>query len=243
MPRAAYCFGTALLLLILMVGCPGPTPVDPEIAYKRAIEDAATAEPSEISYTLTPIVDWNSDLIWQDNGPDKRVLMVTWMSWTGYDGKVGQDTEVSRDTWVTAAPDIQDFCRNHWLTPPHLVPRLERLLGLPPNNGKTTFVEMWVHPADLFRPSADPEITDREAELDFPEVNGYMSVSDAYMTWFYALMASSYGENGYPWTRLGYTYDWGSPFTSVGLSEFVIRQGATVGINQAATTEDYCRWW
>ncbi len=41
MPRAAYCFGTALLLLILMVGCPAPTPVDPEIAYKRAIEDAA----------------------------------------------------------------------------------------------------------------------------------------------------------------------------------------------------------
>jgi hypothetical protein len=28
---------------------------------------------------------------------------------------------------------------------------------------------------------------------------------------------------GYPWTRLGYTYDWGNPKTPVGLSEFVIR--------------------
>jgi len=28
---------------------------------------------------------------------------------------------------------------------------------------------------------------------------------------------------GYPWSRLGYTYDWGSPVKRVGLSEFVIR--------------------
>ena len=28
---------------------------------------------------------------------------------------------------------------------------------------------------------------------------------------------------GYPWTRLGYTYDWGNPKTPVGLSEFVLR--------------------
>ncbi|MCF8146571.1 MAG: hypothetical protein K9N21_21900 [Deltaproteobacteria bacterium] len=28
---------------------------------------------------------------------------------------------------------------------------------------------------------------------------------------------------GYPWTRLGYTYDWGNPDDHVGLSEFVVR--------------------
>ena len=28
---------------------------------------------------------------------------------------------------------------------------------------------------------------------------------------------------GYPWTRLGYSYDWGNPTNHVGLSEFVIR--------------------
>ena len=27
----------------------------------------------------------------------------------------------------------------------------------------------------------------------------------------------------YPWTRLGYTYDWGNPRNLVGLSEFVLR--------------------
>ena len=44
--------------------------------------------------------------------------------------------------------------------------RLEKLLGLPPNSGKTKFVEIWVRPQDLFRPSPDPEITDCVAELD-----------------------------------------------------------------------------
>jgi hypothetical protein len=28
---------------------------------------------------------------------------------------------------------------------------------------------------------------------------------------------------GYPWTRLGYSYDWGNPKNPVGLSEFVLR--------------------
>lgn len=33
---------------------------------------------------------------------------------------------------------------------------------------------------------------------------------------------------GYPWTRLGYTYDWGNPRSHVGASEFVIRLNPAV---------------
>jgi hypothetical protein len=117
------------------------------------------------------------------------------------------------------------------------------LLGVPPNNGKTTFVEFWASPEDLFRPSPDPEITDQEAGLDFPQSAEYVTVDSNYIQWFNNLRNSSYGANGYPWTRLGYTYDWGNPFTRVGASEFVIRSGATVGVYLTATTEEYCRWW
>ncbi|MBI5590875.1 MAG: hypothetical protein HY881_10370 [Deltaproteobacteria bacterium] len=28
---------------------------------------------------------------------------------------------------------------------------------------------------------------------------------------------------GWPWTRLGYTYDWGNPFSAFGLSEFILK--------------------
>ncbi len=45
---------------------------------------------------------------------------------------------------------------------------------------------------------------------------------------------------GYPWTRLGYTYDWGNPGSEVGLSEFVIQGGATVQVAQVYSTQAYC---
>lgn len=51
----------------------------------------------------------------------------------------------------------------------------------------------------------------------------------------------SYGPNGYPWTRLGYTYDWGNPRREIELSEFVIREPAMVQIRAVTATDDYCR--
>jgi len=45
---------------------------------------------------------------------------------------------------------------------------------------------------------------------------------------------------GYPWTRLGYTYDWGNPDSEVGLSEFVITAGATIKIENVYETAAYC---
>jgi hypothetical protein len=49
----------------------------------------------------------------------------------------------------------------------------------------------------------------------------------------------------YPWTSLGYTYDWGNPFTHVGLSEFVVNgkksngSKISVGIKAVTPTADY----
>ena len=59
--------------------------------------------------------------------------------------------------------------------------------------------------------------------------------------WFNRLKSESYGENGYPWTRLGYTYDWGNPKGEVGLSEFIIKSGATIKIHSVIGTLDYSK--
>jgi hypothetical protein len=217
--------------------------VTPEQAYLAAVQDAAVAEPAEVATDLVAIVPENADLIWRGTGDNRAVLMVTWTSWNGYDAQVGQTTTVTRDVWVTAAPDVREFVRTNLVPPDVLTARLEQLLGVPPNNGKTKFVQFWVSPRDLFRPSADPEISDREAELDLPQSTAFITVSDAYQQWFANQTAISYGDNGYPWTRLGYTYDWGNPCSEEGLSEFVIRAGATVEVESVTSTLDYCRWW
>ncbi|GAB4217003.1 MAG: hypothetical protein OHK0022_58840 [Roseiflexaceae bacterium] len=213
-------------------------------AYERSIRDAEVAEPSEISRDLIPIVESNDKLQWQGQAGSKQVLMVTWTSWNGYNDQVGKPytVPVGREIWFTAVPEVRDFCRNYQQSTPggDLTMRLRQLLGLPPEDNKTFFVEMWVNQQDLFRPSPDPEITDREAVLDFPN-SARVSVSQAHMDWINNLKQRSYGEKGYPWTRLGYTYDWGNPNSEVGASEFVIGSGATVQINKTYATADYCK--
>jgi len=228
-------------LIVLLVACaPGVTT---EELYQAAGADARVAQSAEIATDLVAIVPDNTDLVWRETDAGCQVLMVTWTSWGGYDAAVGQSVTLSREVWVTAAPEVRDSVRTNWVFPPALTGRLEQLLGLPPNSGKTKFVQFWVNPRDLFRPSADPEITDHEAESEFPQSTEFVTVSAAHQEWYAHQAAISYGTDGYPWTRLGYTYDWGNPVTEEGLSEFVIRSGAVVEVESVTGTEDYCRWW
>jgi hypothetical protein len=60
-------------------------------------------------------------------------------------------------------------------------------------------------------------------------------------------MASAYVMDnpkgpGYPYTRLGYTYDWaGNALPShYGASEFVVAPGSVVKAVQIVATDDYC---
>ena len=215
-----------------------PNPADLQQAYARAIKDAEIAEPDEINRNLVAIVPSNKDLTRKkDSG---EVLVTTWTSWDGYDEHVGRPMNLSREVWVTVFPEVKQFCRELNLVSSQVPLRLKQLLGLPPNDMKTKFAEIWVDPDDLFRPSPDPEISDNEASLDFPVSNRFVTVSNDHMRWFHDMKQKSYGADGYPWTRLGYTYDWGNPRNEIGLSEFVIRAGATVTIRGVTATLDYC---
>lgn len=201
--------------------------------FQAAVADAEVAEADEIVSDLIAINNENSDLMMD---PDERVLMVTWTSYPGYDELVGSETTVGVEVWSTVAPRVQEFCRESGLTGSELSLRLEQLLGLPPDNGKDRMVELWVPQEALFRPSPDGEITDSVAQLDFPT-----DTTPDYMAWIDALTATSYGEGGYPWTRLGYTYDWNPDTSDVGMSEFVITKDSTVIVASVTPTSDYCR--
>lgn len=233
-----------VLVVAVLGGCAGTVRVESEARlqemYGAAVKDAAVAEAGEISRSLTAIVSYNDELVWEDEKKEK-LLVVTWTSWDGYDDYVGKTMEMQRDIWVTAAPELQRFCKGTGLEGGPLSLRLEQLLGVPPYTGKTKFIEMWVDVKDLFRPCPDPEISDREAELDFPVSRRFVTVSPEHKEWFLNQKKISYGPDGYPWTRLGYTYDWGNPRDHVGLSEFVIKQGATVKIHEVYSTGNYCR--
>ncbi|WP_342306165.1 hypothetical protein [Methanolobus sp. ZRKC5] len=205
---------------------------DLEQMYRAAIEDAMVAEDDEIYRELTPITESNTELQWMEDSGEKYVLVVTW---TKYPESYPVDSNVLTwwgDTWVMVIPELKGFVEQNDIQDDELTLRLEQLIGLPLDDGNEYFVEMWVKPDDLFRPSPDPEITDTQTQLDFNE-----NVSQEHVDWFNSLNSSTYNE--YPWSRLGYTYDWGNPDSDVGMSEYVIRNNSEVIVNSVSTTPDY----
>lgn len=168
------------------------------------------------------------------------------------------------DSWVTVVPEIKNFFS---VTVPKPL-RIAQLLGLPPEYAVAGdpkeakyMLEMWVSPQDLFRPCPDTEISDTVCETSFPndsfrtldlgnkvratEGTDY-GVFKTYTSWFNNRTRNIYtpGSSPYPWTRLGYTYDWGSS-NHTGVSEFVLHgrkvDGSTisVGIKSVKTTTEY----
>lgn len=215
--------------------------------YNLAVTDAKVAELNEVSQKLVAITEDNPSLVWQNKtSPKGKVLVATWTSWTGYDNQIGQSVNTSRQTWVTTAPEVQEFCKKELKGVTNQSDRnlrLEQLLGLPPNNGKTRFVEFWVNPQDLFRPSADAEINDRTAFGEFTQLPTVLAekAKPEYVNWFEDLRSKSYNAvGGYPWTRMGYTYDWGNPKSEIGVSEFVINSGVTIDVKSVQPNDKYC---
>jgi hypothetical protein len=202
--------------------------------YENAIDDAMIADNSEIYSHLTPITENNSNLIWQGNGSDKRVLVVVWTKYySSY--PAGQNVTTSwGETWVTVAPELKSFFKTHSVSKEYSRLRVAQLLGLPSTSKNDYFAEIWVNPRDLFRPTPDNEINDTTAQLDFPS-----SIDPSYEKWFNDNIIYSYYPKKYPWTRLGYTYDWGNPYSHIGLSEFVLKNNSKITVKSLQTTNDY----
>ena len=202
--------------------------------YTNAIDDAMITDDNEISSNLTPITENNSNLTWQGNGSDKRVLVVLWTTHKSSYPVGGNVTTYWGETWVTVVPEIKNFFKSHSIPEQYVQLRVAQLLGLPPDSKDDYFVEVWVNPKDLFRPTPDNEINDTTAQLDFPS-----SVNLTYEKWFDENIISSYFPKEYPWTRLGYTYDWGNSNSHVGLSEFVIKNNSNIAVKSVQTTNEY----
>lgn len=234
--------------------------VDPR--YQAGVRDAAIVEPGENVDSLWPITPDNPKLVW--NADKTRLLVVTWKSQAAYDRFIKPTTHTSASeafvVWVTAAPQVKEFCQNYLKKYPHasiadLNQRLKQYLGLHPDWPYDLFVEMWVSPTDLFRPCVNPSITDRRCALTFDASNAskptVKNIAD-YPAFYKNLYFQSFRSGpGVPWTGLGYTYDWGNGPDSqkadrldltkaIGASEFILVPSASYSLQQAASTQRYC---
>jgi hypothetical protein len=102
---------------------------------------------------------------------------------------------------------------------------------------------MWVPADKLVRPAGNPAINTTTSGAVL--VN---SVSPAYATWFdnniiysYYRPLGSSTDYYYPWTRLGYTYDWAPDAKEVGLSEYKLQASSGIWVEQTGTAGSFFR--
>ena len=253
-----------VLALVLATGCAtAPPPKTQEefwAVYAEAVSTAQYPEQSHVYRQLVPILRTNPALRWDQEG---RVLMATFTKRKYYDGKVGQPYTLPQGVtvWLTPVPYLQEDCRAWGLSPDALPLRIAQSLGLPPpsQGGNDSFVQMWVDPKTFFRPCPDPEITDHECQVNLDggpadrtgacpwsrdQVSGaFVKVSEDHLDWMCGNWKSTYTgdpKTSYPWTALGYTFDWGDLLHPQGQSEYVVPPGTTVWIEGVWPTAEYC---
>lgn len=235
-----------IFLIISVLSCHAPragmhSNLSNEMLYAQSIEQAMTPSPEKICTELISISPENKELIWKKIGENDYLLVVTWKQNTSYYQPYldsGFFNTENYPMWVTIAPELWKRIRKE--NPKDTELRLKQLLGLPPEGVYSSFVEFWVKPEDLFRPCPDREINDHECELCFTDAN-----DSTHMDWINSNRISRYYgscnvDEKYPWTQLGYTYDWNPENHShVGLSEFVIRTKSDILVEAIYTTKEY----
>ena len=163
-----------------------------------------------------------------------------------------------KDIWVTMIPYIEAFCREYTrlngTDQTQLTVRLNERLGLPPNAGYDTFVELTLDPKDtgaqLIRPCGDSSLDTASCKppaLPAPsDAWSNSGASSAFQEWMLRNYYSTYAtEKPYPWTALGYTFDWAESgdsdeFERFGESEFVIPKGSPIHFEGESSMKDYC---
>ena len=157
--------------------------------------------------------------------------------------------------WVGAAQEIWQKCKGH--DPVSLVLRLQELLGLPPQKNPKPgnqwhFFVFDVDSRDLFRPcpggvdtglSGMPRCrlsSDLDPQLD-PEVTHFL-LQQWWLSHRATVERGRDPELGYPWTGMGWTYDWDPVSKSHrGVSEFVVKKTAVIEHVRTMSPADFCR--
>lgn len=234
-----------LLFVITIVSCkkddtPAPTYTLDQL-YANSITDAMVSDSSEMVDSLLPITAANSALQWKTINGQQYVLMATFMRFPSSYPEGDSITNTWGESWLFIPAQMKR--RLSFTATSDTVMRICQLLGLPPVNSRsnTHIAEMWVKAERLVRPAGNPDITATSAGAAL-----ISTVPPDFSTWFnnYIIYAyyhtlTSATDFHYPWTRLGYTYDWAPNAKEVGLSEYVLQSTSGCWVEKVRTAHDY----
>lgn len=218
----------ACLSLLPLAGCVSEATPSNEELWEAAMADAVFSEDDEVM-ELVCLTQQDPRVIWDEAG--ERVLLVTWHNYE--EPCEPGDSLAHKDIWATSMGELTDWYQENSGSVTDWELRFAQLLGMPNDGSCTRFSAFWISPTEVIRPAY---VTDVTVQME----NGYDKITDsAYQSWFDGNIIYSYFEGEYPWTRLGYTYDWSGGASVYGLTEFLIADGSTAEIAFTDSTEDF----
>ena len=225
-------FLLAVSALVGMTGCGAPAPTTEEL-WTAAMEDAVFSEDSEVEKLVT-LTAGDPHVIWDESG--ERVLLLTWHDYEDPCEPGGPVPSGGGEIWATSLGEMTAWYGEHYAGVTDWDLRFAQLLGVPGDGEYTRFTGFWASPADVIRPAYGTDVT---AQME----NGYDQLREGpYKDWFDQNILWSYFESEYPWTRLGYTYDWSGGESEYGLTEFLISDSSQTEIAFTRTTEEFVLW-
>lgn len=205
---------------------------DMQTLYASAVKDAAFAEPEEIM-PLISLTGEDPLVTWDESG--ERVLLCTWHNYPeSY--PVGEKVTLEWGSVWTFTPD--ELAQKYKTESGRVSDwdlRLKQIIGFAPDSEHSTFTVFWADPADVCRPACQPDPASGEMQTALDRD----SAEESFAAWFDENILDSYFYGAYPWTRLGYTYDWADNGSEYGLSEFLVRQGAEIEVVDTKQTEAF----
>jgi len=200
----------------------------PEELYRDAVRDAAFADDDEI-LPLVSLVESNPMTTWQDG----KVLLLTWHNYPDSYPEGEAVTIQWGPVWTFTDKEIASHAEELQKADDAKA-RLKQIIAFAPDSEHTTVTGLWVDPQNVKRPAyqSDPTIEDMSNSFD-------ENVDVDFKSWFDDNTLWSYYYGEYPWTRLGYTYDWADNGSEYGLTEFIVKSGADVKVEFTETTAEF----
>lgn len=266
--RRRRTFAAVVLAIAALVLPVAPAQADDRIpsrlwqAYASAIADSAVSRPGEVVNDLVVASPQDPRTQWRTIDGEPHMLVAR-LGFRAISSVAGGEPFTSTSNVFTFVPqELQERCAElncAQMSNRKLDFTLKQLIGLPPDADYTVMSRVWVKPTDLFRPctQVDPLIPTCPQQVANTIHAGVDRSTFLFEQGMYAWRLQRAGSQtpiscakdftntaggnclGFPWTRLGYTYDWTPGARSErGLTEFVIAPGSQVVLDSAGPVRD-----
>lgn len=216
-----FLFSLCIGICLLCSSC-SVQPLSDEELYAKAVHNSHIVSRAKI-HDLVTLNLKDPSVIYIGN----KVLMATFHNVPKYYQK-GQDVKLSIDVlWLVSYKELENKlsensnCSNK---------RIIQILGAKVGSSYSHLSLLLIDPNKLIRPAylQDPFVNAMSLTLSSTDKN--------FERWFYDMKS----KLDYPWTALGYTYDWGDSGDNVyGVSEFILRKDDYYHVLQTTTMDNF----